>query len=70
MKNETILYGHVMCGGCRLFALSKQEAVRCAQKAVGVRQIGMGCWIFVWGNAGHSRATRRCGWQLQDEPAG
>lgn len=70
MKNETSLCGHEMRGGCRLFALSKQEAVRCAQKAVGVWQTGMGWWICVWGNASHSGATWRCGWQLQGEPTG
>lgn len=39
MKTETRLCGHEMCGGCRLFALNKQEAVRCFQ------QTGMG-WLI------------------------
>lgn len=38
MKNETRLRGHEMHGGCRLFALNKQEAVRCVQKADGIQQ--------------------------------
>lgn len=46
-KNETRLCGHEMCGGCRLFALNKPEAVRCVQKADGIQQTGMGWRICV-----------------------
>lgn len=32
-------------GGCSLFALYKQEAGRCVQKADGIQQAGMAWWI-------------------------
>lgn len=46
-KSETRLCGHAVRGGCSLFALNKQEAVRCVQKADGIQQAGMGWQICV-----------------------
>lgn len=51
MKNERRLRGHEMRGGCGLFALNKQEAVRCVQKADGIQQAGMGWRICACGSA-------------------
>lgn len=45
MKHSYV--GMKCVGGCRLFALKKQEAVRCVQKADGIQQTGMGWRICV-----------------------